>query len=104
MGALKPHVTAFVAKGIEALRTPDMVATIKRAFAEDGLFELMRSDELQAEARRVLQAVDAVELIPDGEELLDDNEELFQDGMWDGLSDDEEFGNILDNLHMDSQF
>ena len=52
-----------------------------------------------------IQAVDdAVELIPDGEELLDDNEELFQDGMWDGLSDDEEFGNILDNLHMDSQF
>lgn len=47
MGALKPFLTSFVQRGIEALKTPEMRATIKNAFANDGLFTRIRSPEMQ---------------------------------------------------------
>lgn len=47
MGALKPFLTSFVQRGIEALKTPQMRETIKTAFANDGLFSVIRSPEMQ---------------------------------------------------------
>jgi len=56
MGALKPFMTGFVECGMKAIRTEAMQATIKRAFAEDGLFQQMRGAECQAVARAELAA------------------------------------------------
>jgi hypothetical protein len=47
MGALKPHLTGFVQKGILALTTPEMRECIKNSFARDGCFEQMRSAQMQ---------------------------------------------------------
>ena len=51
MGALKPFLTGFVAQYIQALRTPEMRDCIRNAFANDGLFAQMRSDEMQLSAQ-----------------------------------------------------
>lgn len=51
MGALKPFLTGFVAQGIQALKTPEMRDCIRNAFAKDGLFAQMRSDEMQLSAQ-----------------------------------------------------
>ena len=42
LGALKPFITAWVALGIQALKTPGMKLSIKNAFANDGLFTAIR--------------------------------------------------------------
>ena len=47
MSALKPFLTGFVQRGIEALKTPEMREMIKNAFAKDGLFTRIRSPEMQ---------------------------------------------------------
>lgn len=47
MGALKPFLTSFVQNGIQALKTPEMKTCIQNAFASDGCFQIMRSDEVQ---------------------------------------------------------
>lgn len=47
MGALKPFLTSFVQRGVEAISTPAMQVTIATAFANDGLFAHMRSPEVQ---------------------------------------------------------
>ena len=47
MGALKPHLTGFVQKGILALTTPEMRECIKNSFARNGCFEQMRSAQMQ---------------------------------------------------------
>lgn len=51
MGALKPFLTDFVAKGILALKTPEMRTCIQNSFANDGCFALMRSLEMQQNAQ-----------------------------------------------------
>ena len=61
--------------GRQALLTPEFKATLARAFAEDGLFALMRSPAQQAIARVELDALAAIgdpaadPIIPAGEEL-----------------------------------
>ena len=47
MGALKPYLTGFVRKGILALKTPEMKLCIQKSFADDGLFTIVRSDDMQ---------------------------------------------------------
>ena len=51
MGALKPFLTGFVQQGIQALKTPEMKLCIKTSFANDGLFAMMRSPEMQLAAQ-----------------------------------------------------
>lgn len=51
MGALKPFQTGFVQKGIFAIKTPEMKLCIKTSFANDGLFAVMRSPEMQLAAQ-----------------------------------------------------
>ena len=40
MDALKPFIIAWVASGIQALKTPEIKVTIKNAFAKDGSFTI----------------------------------------------------------------
>ena len=47
MCALKPFLTGFVQRGILALKTPEMKASIQKSFVSDGLFTTMRSDDSQ---------------------------------------------------------
>lgn len=64
MGALKPFLTGFVQRGIEAIKTPDMRAAIKNAFANDGLFSYIRSPEMQLSVQ--LEGVDLTNVfVPD---------------------------------------
>ena len=56
MGALKPFLTGFVQQGIEAIKTPEMSAAIRSAFASDGLFSHIRSAEVQLSVQ--LEGVD----------------------------------------------
>ena len=64
MGALKPFLTGFVRRGIEALKTPEMRETIKNAFARDGLFTRIRSPEMQLTVQ--LAGIDiARKVVPD---------------------------------------
>jgi hypothetical protein len=87
MGALKPHICGFVGYGVHALETIEMCATIRRAFAEDGLFAVIRGAEMQAEALRVIALRNGgqVELllqpqvVPNGEEAQED-EHVIDDG------------------------
>jgi hypothetical protein len=48
MGELKPFMVEFVKTGRQALTTPEFKATLAKAFAEDGLFTLMRSPARKA--------------------------------------------------------
>ena len=50
MGALKPYIVSFVNAGITAIKTQEMRETLKHAFAEHGLFSIIRSDERQLQA------------------------------------------------------
>ena len=78
MGALKPFITSFVNKGMEALRAPDMKQAIETCFAERGFFTLIRSPLMQNEARLQLEqeaaALVLIEQVPasEGDELDDD--------------------------------
>jgi hypothetical protein len=75
MGALKPHMVEFVETGMQACRTPAFKQTIIKAFAEDGLFAIMRSPERQASARAELAVLGDAPLvahIPEGEEAEDE--------------------------------
>ena len=47
MSDLKPLMVTFVENGINALKTPEMIATIKTAFEKDGRFGIMRSEDMQ---------------------------------------------------------
>ena len=74
LGALKPHMTGFVATALTSLSTPEFSETIRNAFAIVGRFAEMRSEARQAQA-----AADALAarlegdlaIVPDGEELFD---------------------------------
>jgi hypothetical protein len=54
MGELKPFVTCFVKTGITALKAPHMKLAVVKAFHDDGLFKLIRSDEQQEIAQTAL--------------------------------------------------
>ena len=77
MGSLKPFITSFVEKGMENLKSPQMVEAIKTCFEERGFFNMMRSPMMQQEARETLDheaAAALIELVPasEGDELDDD--------------------------------
>jgi hypothetical protein len=65
MGELKPHVTSFVETGITALKTPEMKATIRKAFEEEGLFNIIRGVERQqiAEAESLQRVTEESRLV-----------------------------------------
>ena len=63
---LKENIIDFVNAAMEALKTPDMQATITRCFAKDGLFDDMRNEENTT--RAVEQLLDELHLVPEGEE------------------------------------
>ena len=48
MGALKEKITGFVSIGMDCLKTPDMKISIANAFARDGRFSIIRSEERQS--------------------------------------------------------
>ena len=60
MGALKPFLTGFVQRGIEAIKTPEMRAAIRNAFASDDLFIYIRSAEVQLSVQ--LEGVDLMNM------------------------------------------
>ena len=60
-GALKPHLPGFVLVGKAALETPAMREAIKKAFREDGLFDIIRQPERVAAARE--EAIDNGEIL-----------------------------------------
>ena len=78
LGALKPYITSWVALGIQALKTPEMRLTIKNAFANDGLFSVIRDPvellEMQITATLKLMVPEIV--IPTEAEDSDHDEEL----------------------------
>jgi DDE superfamily endonuclease len=77
IGGLKPLMVSFVEAGLRALETPEMRNAIIKAFAEDGRFREIRSDEMQSTARMELLAERMAELVfvPDeNEENLEDEE------------------------------
>ena len=78
LGALKPDITSWVALGIQALKTPEMRLTIKNAFANDGLFSVIRDPvellEMQITATLKLMVPEIV--IPTEAEDSDHDEEL----------------------------
>ena len=92
MGALKPFFTTFVAKGILALKTPEMRECIRTCFANDGCFGQMRSTEVQLAAQ-----MECTDMIADAavnvEEEEDDKsvEELAYATDLDDIPDDSEW-------------
>ena len=77
MGALRPFLTGFVQRGIQALKTPEMKACIQKSFATDGCFEIMRSDEMQPAVQfETTQFVDNSVAIVDGVENNEDVDNL----------------------------
>jgi len=97
VGDLKPLIVSFVEAGLRALETPEMKATIIKAFVEDGRFREIRSDEMQSAARIELLAERMAELvfIPDDvEENREDEEQALavdiDDHDSDSDNDDEE--------------
>lgn len=77
MGALRPFLTGFVQRGIEALKTPEMKACIQKSFATDGCFEIMRSDEMQLAVQfETTQFVDNSVAIVEGVENNEDVDNL----------------------------
>ena len=78
LGALKPFITAWVALGIQALKTPEMKVTIRNAFANDGLFTAIR-DPIKLLEMQVESALNMGEeeiFIPAEAEKSDRDEEL----------------------------
>ena len=78
LGDLKPLIVSFVETGLRALETPEMKATIIKAFVEDGRFREIRSDEMQSAARIELLAERMAELVfvpDDVEENREDEEQ-----------------------------
>ena len=78
LGALKPFITAWVALGIQALKTPEMKVTIRNAFANDGLFTAIR-DPIKLLEMQVESALNMGEeeiFIPAEAEKSDHDEEL----------------------------
>ena len=93
MGALKPFLTSFVQRGIEALKTPKMKQSIANAFANDGLFTIIRSSEmpLAIQEEKALMEVAVPEAEEDangsdGERNVSDDE---TNGVIDAHSDDD---------------
>ena len=74
LGALKPFITAWVALGIQALKTPEMKVTIRNAFANDGLFTAIKLLEMQVES--ALNMGEEEIFIPTEAEKSDHDEEL----------------------------
>jgi hypothetical protein len=56
MGDLKPFITSFVETGVAALKTVEMKAAIIKAFEQDGLFNIIRSEEQQLIAEASIAA------------------------------------------------
>lgn len=73
MGTLKPYLTSFVEKGILALKTPEMKASIRKSFESDGFFTEMRSSEMQLmvqmEGASLVEEDPAIEGIEDEENV-----------------------------------
>ena len=93
MGAMKPFLTSFVQRGIEALKTPEMKQSIANAFANDGLFTIIRSSEMQLaiQEEKALMEVAVPEAEEDangsdGERNVSDDE---TNGVIDARSDDD---------------
>ena len=70
LGHLKPHISKFVQHGIAGLSTPEMKVVIQNAFANDGYFNLMRSEEWQLKAQIELDAITAAGAEAEGEAAL----------------------------------
>ena len=73
-------MVSFVETGLAALQTSEMVATIIKAFADDGRFARIRSSNMQlsaaAELLEQLVVHDDIEIVvPDGDELETHDEE-----------------------------
>ena len=78
LGDLKPLIVSFVEAGLRAPETPEMKATIIKAFVEDGRFREIKSDEMQSAARIELLAERMAELVfvpDDVEENREDEEQ-----------------------------
>ena len=107
LGGLKPLMVSFVEAGLRALETPEMKATIIKAFAEDGRFREIRSEEMQSAARMELLAERMAELIfvpDDVEENREDEEQALavdinapSDSDNDDDSDDDDDLQIVEN-------
>jgi hypothetical protein len=78
LGGLKPLMVSFVEAGLRALETPEMRNAIIKAFAEDGRFREIRSEEMQSAARMELLTERMAELVfvpDDVEENREDEEQ-----------------------------
>ena len=73
LGNLKPHITKFVKHGIDGLSTDEMKIVIQSAFANDGYFALMRSEEWQLKAQIELDAIRAAAIAAEEEDDVEDN-------------------------------
>ena len=51
---LKKIIHRFVQRGLDACSTPQMEESIKKTFANQAKFEVMRSAEMQARARQII--------------------------------------------------
>ena len=78
LGALKPFITAWVALGIQALKTPKKRLTIKNAFANDDLFTVIRDliKLLEMQVESALNMAEEEIFIPAEAEKSDHDEEL----------------------------
>ncbi len=103
IGGLKPLMVSFVEAGLRALETPEMKATIIKAFAEDGRFREIRSEEMQSAARMELLAERMAELVfvpDDVEENREDEEQALAADIDDDSgpdSDDDDDLQIVEN-------
>jgi hypothetical protein len=93
MSGLKPLIVSFVEAGLRALETPEMKATITKAFAEDGRFREIRGEEMQSAARveLLIEAVNELVFVPDDvEENREDEEPALAADIGGDDSDEEE--------------
>ena len=92
ISALKPHITSWVQKGVDAVRTPAMKEAIKKAFAIKGGFTEIRRRALQMKA--AAQRDEAAE--------LDDIAALLANMFADAPRGDEEEEERLDDIGLDN--
>jgi hypothetical protein len=101
LGDLKSRIVSFVEAGLRALETPEMRNAIIKAFAEDGRFREIRSEEMQSAARMELLTKRMAELVfvpDDVEENREDEEQaLAADIDDDSDSDNDDDLQIVDN-------
>ena len=76
MSVIQPQLSRFVSVAHATLSTPAMKTTIAKCFAERGLFDLMRSPEMQEMAHMELIAEQELTLVvPEEVEDVDDEDD-----------------------------